>query len=74
VWEAARALDRNERIRLMGKFRALARGSWALLSPVSPEHRLHGARDIRIAASGDVAARRKLGRSPEQKETGLQRV
>jgi hypothetical protein len=35
VWEAARALDRNERIRLMGKFRALARGSWALLSPMS---------------------------------------
>jgi hypothetical protein len=25
----------NERIRLMGKFRALARSSWALLSPVS---------------------------------------
>jgi hypothetical protein len=29
---------------------------------LSPEHRLHGARDIRLAASGDVAARRKLGR------------
>jgi hypothetical protein len=28
----------------------------------SPEHRLHSARDIRLAASGDVAARRKLGR------------
>ena len=29
---------------------------------LSSEHRLHGARDIRPAASGDVAARRKLGR------------
>jgi hypothetical protein len=29
---------------------------------LSLEHRLHGARDIRLAASGDVAARRKLGR------------
>jgi hypothetical protein len=28
VWEAARALDRNERIRLMGKFRMLTRRSW----------------------------------------------
>src|SRR5262249_54110613 len=44
-----------------------------LRSPVSshPEHRLHGARDIRLAASGDVAARRKLGRYRAQLPAGL---
>jgi hypothetical protein len=35
------------------------RFSAAVIGVLSPEHRLHGARDIRLAASGDVAARRK---------------